>query len=227
MAYTYVTVNGQRVEANVNAAFQRLRAAFHEKFGLDLIVSSGTRTRAEQQELYRLFLSGRGNLAAPPGQSNHEESGPRGPRALDVRDSGSDAGVTVSGTTRAKWLRANAPKYGFNPAGYTFSRIEPWHIEFTGPIGISVPASTPASTPATPAPSTPINTEQEQEEMPVTYINVQGEPNKRRGGCYAIMRSNAGVLFAQFVSATPLPGVPTISGAREKKEWDTVLNGLK
>ncbi|OJU39675.1 MAG: hypothetical protein BGN97_00195 [Microbacterium sp. 69-10] len=134
MAYQYTTINGQRVEKNVAAAFERMRAAFMAKFKLDLLVSSGTRTRAEQQRLRDLYLAGKGNLAAPPGYSNHEESGPRGPRALDLRDSGSDAGVTRSGTTRAKWLRANAPSFGFNPAGYGFSKVEPWHYEYTGAL---------------------------------------------------------------------------------------------
>jgi len=135
MAYTYTTLNGQRVETTVAAAFQRLRAAFIVRFGLDLIVSSGTRTRAEQQKLYDDYRAGRGGLAAAPGYSNHEESGPRGPRALDVRDSGADAGVTQRNNTRSNWLKANAPSYGFDPAGYRFSSIEPWHIEYTGSLG--------------------------------------------------------------------------------------------
>ena len=134
MAYTYTTRNGQRVQTNVAAAFDRLNTAFRNRFGLNLLVSSGTRTNAEQWHLYNLYKAGKGNLAAYPGTSNHEENGPAGPRALDVRDSGSDAGVTVRGTTRANWLRANAPAYGFNPAGYGFSQIEPWHIEYTGSL---------------------------------------------------------------------------------------------
>lgn len=145
MGYQYTTINGQRVEVTVAAAFQKLRAAFKAKFGLDLLVSSGTRTRAEQQRLYDGWvkrLPGY-NLAAPPGYSNHEESGPRGPRALDVRDSGSDWGVTRAGTPRAKWLKSNAPKYGFDPAGYRFSQVEPWHIEYTGALGQPAGATTP------------------------------------------------------------------------------------
>lgn len=135
VGYMYETIDGQRVERNVAAAFDRLAAAFKDTFGLTLHVTSGTRTRAEQQRLYDLYRAGKGNLAARPGTSNHEESGPRGPRALDVRDSGGDPGVARAGTVRANWLRANAPSYGFDPAGYGFSRIEPWHIEFTGAIG--------------------------------------------------------------------------------------------
>lgn len=141
MTYTYTTINGERVEKHVAAAFQNMRSAFKKKFGLDLLVTSGTRTRAEQQRLYDLYKSGKGNLAAAPGFSNHEESGPRGPRALDLRDSGRDSGVTRKGTKRSNWLKANAPRFGFDPAGFRFSRIEPWHYEFTGSLKSSqIPA---------------------------------------------------------------------------------------
>ena len=138
MAYVYVQIDGQRVEDNVAAAFYRLAAAFKAKFNLTLHVRSGTRTRAEQEYLYHLYVTGQGSLAAKPGSSNHEEGGPIGPRALDVYDSGSDPGVTRLGTVRANWLRANAPAFGFNPAGYTFSQIEPWHIEYTGSLSEAV-----------------------------------------------------------------------------------------
>lgn len=134
MAFTYTYINGERVETSVARAFEALRAEFKRVWGLDLLVSSGTRTREEQAGLYQIYLNG-GTLAAPPGQSNHEEYGPRGPRALDVRDSGGDPGVTRQGTARANWLRANASRFGFDPAGYGFRQIEPWHIEYTGNLG--------------------------------------------------------------------------------------------
>lgn len=152
MAYQYVTVNGQRVERNVAEAFQRLRAAFQKQWGLDLLVSSGTRTRAEQTKLrnaYLAYKAGRGPwapLAAAPGYSNHEESGPRGPRALDLRDSGRDAGVTTIGTERSNWLAREAKKFGFHNAGHFFNPKEGWHYEYTGAIGNY---STPAQTPTT------------------------------------------------------------------------------
>lgn len=146
MAYQYVTINGQRVEKTVAEAFQRLRAAFKKRWGLDLLVSSGTRTRAEQTRLrnaYLAYKAGRGPwapLAAAPGYSNHEESGPRGPRALDLRDSGADAGVTVIGSARSNWLAREAKKYGFHNAGHYFNPKEGWHYEYTGEIGGSTSA---------------------------------------------------------------------------------------
>lgn len=43
--------------------------------GKPLEVISGLRTRAEQARLYQMYLDGTGNLAAPPGKSNHEHGG--------------------------------------------------------------------------------------------------------------------------------------------------------
>lgn len=145
MGYQYKTINGQRVQVTVAAAFELLRAAFKSATGHDLLVTSGTRTRAEQQRLYDGWtrrLPGF-NLAAAPGMSNHEESGPRGPRALDLRDSGNDAGVTRIGSERSNWLAANAPRFGFTPAGHFFNPREAWHYEYTGSLEVA-PAPTPA-----------------------------------------------------------------------------------
>lgn len=88
-------------------------------------------------------------------------------------------------------------------------------------------AAAGGSSPAPQTPQTTTNPYQEDEEMTATYINVQGTPGKRRGGCYAIMRDNAGKLFARFVSPTPLAGAPTIAGTRELGEWDGTMPGLK
>ncbi|UDL14795.1 endolysin [Microbacterium phage Gretchen] len=146
MGYSYTTINGQRVEVNVAAAFRNMAAAFKAATGCDLLVTSGTRTRAEQQYLYDGWIARKPgfNLAAKPGQSNHEESGPRGPRALDLRDSGNDAGVTRIGSARSNWLVANAPRFGFTNAGHYFNPREGWHYEFTGAIGGGAP-TTPAA----------------------------------------------------------------------------------
>lgn len=146
MGYNYETINGQRVEANVAAAFRRLAAAFKAKTGCDLLVTSGTRTRAEQAELYDGWINRRPgySLAAPPGQSNHEEGGPIGPRALDLRDSGNDAGVQTIGTYRSNVLVRLAPAYGFKNAGHYFNPREGWHYEFTGSIGGGAAPSAPS-----------------------------------------------------------------------------------
>lgn len=137
MSYTYTRINGERVEANVANAFYAMAAEFKRVWGLDLIVSSGTRTREEQAYLYNGWINRLPgfNLAAPPGSSNHEEYGPTGPRALDLRDSGGDAGVTVIGSARSNWLAANSGRWGFRNAGHYFSPREGWHYEYTGSLG--------------------------------------------------------------------------------------------
>lgn len=148
MAYHYTQIDGKRVEVNVAAAFRKLNAAFQKAFpGVRLVVTWGTRTRAEQVALFNKYGFPQ---AAYPGTSNHEESGPRGPRALDIRDTGSNPGVTVSGTARANWIRANARKYGLDPAGYRFLKVEPWHIEYTGALAQSAPAAVGAKPLPTP-----------------------------------------------------------------------------
>ncbi len=143
MGYTYENINGQRVETNVARAFRALAADFKRETGCDLLITSATRTRAEQTHLYNGWINRLPgfNLAAAPGHSNHEESGPVGPRALDLRDSGSDAGVTRVGTRRSNVLVRLAAKHGFKNAGHSFRPVEGWHYEYTGKIGGSAPAT--------------------------------------------------------------------------------------
>lgn len=134
MAYSYVIIDGQRVEVNIARHYRLMEAEFKSVFGVDLIISSGTRTREEQAYLHNGWIKRLPgfNLAAPPGQSNHEEYGPIGPIALDLRDSGSDAGVTVIGSRRSNWLAANCSRWGFTNAGHYFNPREGWHYEGRG-----------------------------------------------------------------------------------------------
>ena len=108
-------------------AYLKLAAAFKKATGYDLLITDAYRTYAQQKSLYDRWKAG--TFSAPsvayPGTSLHETG-----RALDIRDSGSTPGVTVAGNVRSNWIRNNAAKYGFNPAGYGFR--EPWHVEYTG-----------------------------------------------------------------------------------------------
>lgn len=132
---SYTTIDGERVAVGTAARFKRLAAAFQAETGCSLHVSSGTRTGDEQQYLYDGWINRRPgfNLAAPRGFSNHEETGPIGPRALDVYDSGRDAGVTSAGTHRSNVLKNLAPAHGFKMAGLSFNPLEAWHIEDNTP----------------------------------------------------------------------------------------------
>jgi hypothetical protein len=162
MPYSYTERDGQRVEVNVAAAFDKLAKAFNDAHpGITLHVTSGTRTRAEQTVLYDEWIEKKpgANLAAPPGQSNHEDDGPIGPIALDLHDSAPDAGVSSFGNARNDWLAANAPKLGFVQAGATFVPKEAWHYEYQGKVGITPPAT-----------ATTISNPSEEDDMPLGKI---------------------------------------------------------
>jgi len=137
-----VTIDGKRVAVGTGAAFGPLAAAFHEATGCTLHVRDGLRELADQWDRWRDYLAG-GNLAAYPTPSAPHVRGV----ALDVYDSGADAGVTVAGTVRSNWLRDNAPRFGFKAVGLGFVKIEPWHIELqSDPYAVAAPAAAPAVT---------------------------------------------------------------------------------
>lgn len=107
------TVDGKQVEVNTANAFLAMRAAAARE-GVSIYVVSGFRTMEHQRYLYQLYLSGRGNLAAPPGYSNHQNG-----LALDLNTS--DWGVY-------NWLARNASRYGFRRTVPS----EEWHWEHNG-----------------------------------------------------------------------------------------------
>lgn len=76
-----------------------------------ITIQSSFRTRQDQQRLYDLYISGKGNLAAKPGNSNHEKG-----LAFDL-------GYENDATRQ--WVLANASRFGL-----TFPiSSEPWHAE--------------------------------------------------------------------------------------------------
>ncbi len=82
--------------------------------GTSIYVSSGWRSYEEQAHLYQLYQEGKGNLAAPPGSSNHEDG-----RAADI-----SPGQEVFGGLAGKF------GLGFTVPG------ESWHIELLRRGGI-------------------------------------------------------------------------------------------
>jgi hypothetical protein len=100
---------GERLAAPAAKAFRRMDQAARAD-GINLRVESGYRSYAEQAELYRRYQNGTGNLAAPPGQSNHGW--------------GLSADLRVAGDPRTlEWLRDNASRYGF----FNDVSSESWH----------------------------------------------------------------------------------------------------
>ena len=104
------TVDGKPVEVATAAAYRQMQDAAR-RAGVSLRVVSGFRTMTEQRRLYNLYRAGQGNLAAPPGYSNHQSG-----HALDLNTSAS--GVY-------SWLSRHASAYGFRRTVPS----EKWHWE--------------------------------------------------------------------------------------------------
>src|SRR5882672_2081381 len=64
-------INGKDVEIKTAKAFRIMQKAAR-KHGVTLSIRSGFRSYAKQAKLYKQYRKGSGNLAAPPGFSNHE-----------------------------------------------------------------------------------------------------------------------------------------------------------
>lgn len=155
---SYVTIDGQRVHESLVGPFNALNGDFHARTGQRLLVSSGFRSTAEQEAIFRARYVTAGNIngrkvydtrwwngqlwyrissagtVAQPGTSLHEKNS-----ALDVRDTGGDPGVTRAGTYRSNVLKEIAPNHGFDTTGLRLYG-EPWHIDYVGPRGESAGA---------------------------------------------------------------------------------------
>jgi LAS superfamily LD-carboxypeptidase LdcB len=83
-----------------------------KKDGKNLRIISGFRTMKEQKKLYARWKAGRGNLAAKPGRSNHQNG-----IALDLNPK--EGG-------NKKWLQKNAGKFDFCRTVPS----EDWHYEY-------------------------------------------------------------------------------------------------
>jgi len=112
----YPVGNGQYMRADAARNFKAMQAAA-ARAGINLSATSGFRTMAQQQELYRKYLNGTGNLAAKPGYSNHQSG-----ISMDI------GGVGGYNTRAYNWLRNNAANYGFK----NDVRGEYWHWTFKG-----------------------------------------------------------------------------------------------
>jgi hypothetical protein len=159
MAKAYVYRNGSRLTPLMAYWFDRLDAAFFERWGLHLIVSSGIRLRSEQEAIFRsryvtagnvngrrvydtrwwkgvlwYRISSAGTVAQPDSvYANHviENSGYG---AIDIRDTGTDAGVLTAGSARDRWLhqivdgKPRIEHYKYSNEGDGFG--ERWHKKF-------------------------------------------------------------------------------------------------
>ncbi|WNM65432.1 endolysin [Microbacterium phage Phonegingi] len=151
MAETWVYRDGQRLTPAMLYDFLALDADFARRTGQHLKIRSGVRTDDEQERIWyeRMVLANQVNgrrvyetrwwngrlwyrissagTVAPPGSSNHQIGGGR-KGALDIYDTGSDAGVLTRGSFRANVFDAIAPSYGYDSEGYAFG--ETWHKRY-------------------------------------------------------------------------------------------------
>ena len=86
-----------------------------EILGTKVHITSGFRSYEEQAELYRLYKSGRGNLAAPPGTSRHETG-----NAADCAIGGMNIGAYPGAVEAMKQVGLGLPVGG-----------EDWHVEIS------------------------------------------------------------------------------------------------
>lgn len=117
--------NGKKLRAEAAVRYRAMYEAA-KRDGVILSPNSAFRTMEEQTRLYNLYLSGKGNLAAKPGYSNHQ-----GGRSLDLN---TGTGVTGYLSKVYRWLFSNAADYGFK----NDVKGEPWHWTYYGPMNSSV-----------------------------------------------------------------------------------------
>lgn len=116
-----VKVGNSYLRKDAGRAFMQMAQAYRSATGKRLTVTEGWRSYDRQVKLYNDYRSGRGNLAAKPGTSNHGRG-----TAVDI------SGMGAVGSASFNWLRQNAPKFGYSWTGGTFSQVEPWHWDFAG-----------------------------------------------------------------------------------------------
>lgn len=169
----FVTRNGSRLTPYMFYQIERLNFDLKRLFGVEVIVTSGIRLPQEQIDIFlqryvtagningryvydtrvwrgvRYYRISRLGTVAVPGTSNHEIQGTRA--AVDLRDTGSDAGITNKNSVRGRWFRANCRNYDMIMTGDSFG--EGWHsdmIKIYNPVpagGSSKPIVKPVPVP--------------------------------------------------------------------------------
>lgn len=122
-------------------SYGQLSEAFRRQFGQSLPITEAYRTYALQYQYFTeryTRVAGPTNIqfegsywalrdgqspAAVPGTSNHGWG-----VAADF-----GGGVASYGTAQKNWMNANAPSYGWEPTGDSFSPREAWHFDYTSP----------------------------------------------------------------------------------------------
>lgn len=216
---SWVWRDGQRLTAAMLYDLIALDDEFFRRTGERLKISAGggVRTSEEQERIFReryrvqwsgngpyndvrwwngqrwVRVSGLGTVAVPK-TSNHEINVAAGRRgALDLYDTGRDAGLLTRGSFRANVFDEIAGRYGYDSEGYGFG--ETWHKRYNRDPWRAVPSTASAGRPI-PKPA-PVP-EPEPKEYPavatgVIYTNEKAD--EERSG--AIIDTESG-LFSEF-----------------------------
>ncbi|OIH97966.1 hypothetical protein BIU90_13205 [Curtobacterium sp. MCBA15_001] len=102
-------------------AFFAVSRAYESRFGSAVSLTEAYRDLARQKALYAVYQNG-GTLAAVPGTSVHGWG-----QACDF-----GGGIQTPGSVQKLWMNANAPAFGWQPRGDSFSSPEAWHFEYDG-----------------------------------------------------------------------------------------------
>jgi|SRR3954454_16861813 hypothetical protein len=111
------SIPGGRLEKATAASWLRLRAHIGNKHGVWICPTStrtAYRTYGEQQYFWNLYTSGRGNLAARPGSSNH----------------GWGLAVDVATTTMARLINQHGAPFGWQKR-WSDAPSEWWHFKYS------------------------------------------------------------------------------------------------
>ncbi|QLF84358.1 endolysin [Microbacterium phage Karate] len=223
-AESWVFRDGQRLTPAMAYDFDGLNNEFHARTGHWLRVRSGVRTDAEHlaiwYERYTRTPNGRkvydtrwwngvpwyrvspAGTVAVPGTSNHQINIARGQRgALDIYDTGSDAGVLTRGSFRARVFDEIAGKYGYDSEGYNFA--EPWHKRYNRDPWRAVPVSGGNNT----------TTKTSEEDNTMLMLNVK--VGKAVHKCTLDTK-----VFRHFVGSDPYEYIKNL--ARTADDWQDV-----
>lgn len=118
-ASALASIPGGRLEHNAAKAWNAMCAEARARHNVEIRPAgprSSYRTFAEQQHFWNLYISGRGNLAARPGTSNHGLG-----LAVDLADGGRGAMRRV--------IDQIGSRYGWAKK-WSDAAHEPWHLKF-------------------------------------------------------------------------------------------------
>ena len=113
-----IKIGNVHLRADAATEFQKMNAALKQATGKSLGITEGWRSYDRQVELYKLYKSGRGNVAAKPGTSNHGRG-----TAVDINGYGN------YNSPQFQWLLKNARNYGYSwDTGKASGEL--WHWEY-------------------------------------------------------------------------------------------------